>query len=745
MRINKKIQYDVKDEKKLQEKAKIIKQKIYKFLHKTLTINNASKPQIIAFYTSLTLGGISLTLAILGTLLYTLEQRERFDSAKQQAQRETARVALEIDRRLYFAQKSTLSIANDLTSGKLSDEQLLEQLKSGVEANDELLDIGVAYQPFAYKPDVKLYAPYYARIEGNIELFEVKVNYTKPKYAWYSNTINKGPNWGEPYLWNDTSVVSDPVVGFYTPFYDPNTQDRSPRGIVYGEYSLIQIRRAMESLDLGRTGYGFIISQTGTYLYHPNEELSKAQANVFDITYENKDEKLRELIVKAIKGTPVEANLTDEVTGQNSWLFLRTINRNGWVVGIVFIQDEILPDSSVTRRKLIALSIAYLWFAVFLSILLFQAYLGGVKRVALVSFVITIFFIVNIGFIWNLVLRARTYTATRNLLLSDTGVTQLLAPQIELSRELNQQEPLIIPTGVFIQSFDFTSPKDAFVTGYIWQEYEDGVHDDLSRGIILADAIEDSDYELREDYRHKKDGLEVIGWYFAYTLRMDFNFDYYPFDDKDLKIRILHQDFNNGNLNRRVILAPNLNSYNVINPRTTPGVDQEMVLGEWYLRDSFFEYVFKTYNTNFGLIDSVPKTNFPELQFTVILQRSFLGLFISKLGPMIVVLTLLFAVLLTCSREQTMEVLGAAAGFVFIVILDQVTVRQQIITKGVVYLEFFYFVVYLYIFLVTLNFILWSLKPDLPIFKYKDNFIFKALYWPSMMKILLLVTILVFI
>lgn len=746
MKINKQIKYDlIKHEIKPPKKAQIIKQKIYKFLHNKLTINNASKPQIIAFYTSLILGGISLTLAILGTLLYSLEQKQRFTDAKNKAQRATARVALEIDRRLYFAQKSTLSVANNLTSGKLSDGELLERLKSEIEANTELLDIGVAYKPFAYRPDVKLYAPYYARIDDQIELFETNINYTKPKYAWYTNTLNKGANWGEPYLWSDTSVVSDPVVGFYTPFYNPNTQDKSPRGIVYSEYSLGQIRQVMESLDLGRTGYGFIISKTGTYLYHPNEEYFKAQANVFDLTYEQKDEELRELIVRALQGTPVEANLTDDVTGQNSWLFLRTTNRNGWVVGIVFIQDEILPDSAVTRRKLIALSVAYLWFAVFLSILLFKAYLGGIKRIALVSFIMTTFFVANIAFVWSLVLRARTYTATRNILLSDTGVTQLLAPQIELSKELNQEEPLIVPTGVFIQSFDFTSPKDAFVTGYIWQEYEDGVHDDLSRGIILANAIEDSDYELREDYRHKKDGVEVIGWYFAYTLRMDFDFDYYPFDDKDLKIRIWHKDVNNGDLNRRVILAPSLNSYSVINPRTTPGIDQEMVLGEWYLRDSFFEYVFKTYNTNFGVLDSVPKTNFPELQFTFILQRSFLGLFISKLGPMIVVLTLLFAVLLTCDREQTMEVLGSAAGFVFIVILDQVTVRQQIITKGIVYLEYFYFVVYLYIFLVTLNFILWSLKPNLPIFKYKDNFVFKALYWPSMLKILLVITILVFV
>ncbi|NEQ36891.1 MAG: hypothetical protein F6K40_11625 [Okeania sp. SIO3I5] len=742
MKINKQIEEQPMKE---QNKYQKIITKIYLFLYKKLTINNASKPQIAAFYTSLILGGISLTFAILGSLLYTLEQKETFDNAKQQAQRATSRVALEIDRRLYFAQESAVSVANNLSSGKLSDGELLERLKLELEENIDFLDIGVAYKPFAYRSDVRFYAPYYARIDNKIELNETQFNYTKPKYAWYSNTLNKGPNWGEPYFWSDTNLSSDPVVGFFTPFYNPNTEDKSTRGIVYSEYSLTKILEIVQSLNLGRTGYGFIISETGTYLYHPNEEYFKAQVNVFDITYQQQDEKLRELIVKALKGTPVEANLTDKVTGQNSWLFLRQTNLNGWVVGIVFIQDEIIPDSAVTRQKLIALSLAYLWSAVFLSVLLFKAYLGGVKRISFLSFIISILFVINLGFVWNLVLKARTYTATRNLLLSDTGVRQLLAPQIELSKELNQEPPLVVPTGVFIQSFDLTSPKDAFVTGYIWQTYEDGVHDDLSRGIILADAIEDSDYELREDYRYKKDGLEVIGWYFAYTLRMDFNFSYYPFDDKDLKIRILHQDFNNGELNRRVILTPDFQSYTVINPRTAPGVDKEIVLGEWYLRDSFFEYVFKTYNTNFGVINAAPKTDFPELQFTVILQRSFLGLFIAKLGPMIVVLTLLFAVLLVSNPEQTMEVLGACAGFVFIVILDQVTVREQIITKGIVYLEYFYFVVYLYIFLVSVNFILWSLNPNLSLFKYKDNFIFKAIYWPTMLKVLLLMTILVFI
>ena len=56
MKIEKKIEYHPM---KKSEKYQKLKTKIYLFLHKILTINNASKPQIIAFYTSLILGGIS--------------------------------------------------------------------------------------------------------------------------------------------------------------------------------------------------------------------------------------------------------------------------------------------------------------------------------------------------------------------------------------------------------------------------------------------------------------------------------------------------------------------------------------------------------------------------------------------------------------------------------------------------------------------------------------------------------------
>lgn len=708
-----------------------------------------NKWQKLTFYTSLSLCTTTLLWATGNLLVYLQEQQQILTEARTSAKRQTVRAALEIDRELRLAKKTALAIANDLTSGRLNDAQVLSRLKAELEKKPQLLDVGVAYEPRAYDPNVRLYAPYYARIDNELQSLEVPYNYTRPKYAWYRNTLSKGAHWGEPYFWQDSSLFSQPAVGYYTPFYSQGDRKQRPRGIVYADYSVETISEIVKSLDLGRTGYGFLVSRTGNFLYHPNEEYVKSQANIFDLVYDRNESQVRplvDLVARALRGEPVEADLSDNITGQNSWVFLRQANQNGWVVGVVFIQEEVLPDNQTTRRQLILLSLAFMWFFVFLFSLLFRAEKGTSKRLWALSSTASLLFIAEIGFIWSLALKTRTYTSTRNLLLNETGVDQLLLPQVELSAKSNQKPPLLVPTGVYIQSLDFTSSNDVFVTGYIWQEYEDGIHDELERGFILPDAIDANDLEVTEAYRHKEedDDVEVIGWYVEATLRQDLDFSNYPFDYKDVKIRLLHADFNHRELNRQVILVPDLGGYQVINPRTKPGVNKDIVLGNWNLSDSFFEYRFKTYNTNFGIKSNVLKTNFPELHFTMVLQRDFIGPFISRVGPLFVVVILIFAMLLIADEEKALEVLAACAGFVFIVILDQIAVREQIVTKGILYFEYFYFVIYFYIFLVALNAILLISGPNTPFIQYKDNLISKLLYWPTLLKVLLVITILVF-
>ena len=107
----------------------------------------------------------------------------------------------------------------------------------------------------------------------------------------------------------------------------------------------------------------------------------------------------------------------------------------------------------------------------------------------------------------------------------------------------------------FCQSLQFFSSSDVLITGYIWQKYQDGIHDELSRGFLLPDAVSS---KTTEAYRYKEEDIEVIGWYVEATLRQNFDFSNYPFDHKDVKIRILHQDFNRHELERPVFLIPDL-------------------------------------------------------------------------------------------------------------------------------------------------------------------------------------------
>ncbi|MEC4893104.1 MAG: cache domain-containing protein [Oscillatoria sp. PMC 1051.18] len=707
---------------------------------------NEKNWQKIAFKTTRNFCLITLSLALFGALFYSWSQKRRFDAARLDAKRATVRVSLQLERELRFAQDIALAIANDLSSGRLSDEEVFARLELDIEKDPNLSDIGVAYAPYAYAEDVRLYAPSVTRVNNELQQSQLEAiyNYTRPKYLWYLNTKQRGPNWGEPYAELKNPESDDPIVGFYTPFYDSTGENKEFRGVVYTEYSLGKFQEIMNSLKLGRTGYGFILSESGIFLYHPNEEYVKSLENIFNITYEQESEDLRDNLIKALNNEPVETSLSDEVTGQSSWLFLRQIDLNGWTVGIVFIQDEILPDTLTTRRQVIWLSLAVLWCLISLSILILRAYLGNTKRLWIVSSIATLLFALEIGFIWYLALRGRNYTSTRDLLLSQTGVQQLLAPQVELSKRLNQEPPIYVPTGVFIQSLDFATSNDVFITGYIWQRYRPGIHDDLSQGFFLPDALDGNDLEIKEVYRVEENNSTVIGWYFEATIRQDFDFSYYPFDAKDVQIRIWHQDFNRQDLNRQVILVPDLISYPVINPKARPGIAEDIVLTKWNLADSFFEYEFKNYNTKFGVLNSVIKTRVPELHFTIVLQRDFIAPFISRVGPIMIVVSLLFALLLVSNDDNAMEVLGACGGFVFIVILDQITVREEIVTKGILYFEFFYFVLYFFIFLVAVLAILLLSEKKLGFVKYKNNLIPKLLFFPSIMKLLLIITILVF-
>ncbi len=81
-----------------------------------------------------------------------------------------------------------------------------------------------------------------------------------------------------------------------------------------------------------------------------------------------------------------------------------------------------------------------------------------------------------------------------------------------------------VKTGVYIQSLEYMGATDVNVSGYVWQLYEDGVHDAIEPapgeiGFILPERVNAGDGVIEEAYRLRRGNGDLIGWYFEQTLR----------------------------------------------------------------------------------------------------------------------------------------------------------------------------------------------------------------------------------
>ena len=258
-----------------------------------------------------------------------------------------------------------------------------------------------------------------------------------------------------------------------------------------------------------------------------------------------------------------------------------------------------------------------------------------------------------------------------------------------------QEKITPIATGIFLQSLDFSDSNDVAVTGYVWQRGE-------APGVILPEAVEGG---LSDEPAYVEDG--VTGWYFETTLRQSMEYRRFPFDQKEVWIRLWSSGFSDN-----VMLMPDFDSYRENLPGSRPGVAEAFVLPGWTLDQSYFAYRYYNYSTNFGVENVSGQSNSPELHFAVQLRRSLLDAFVAHIIPLAVVLGLLFLILWrgVLERLSATELVGASSGLFFVVLLAHIQLREQLQSPDIVYLECAYLLSYLFILLVALITVIESIR-----------------------------------
>jgi hypothetical protein len=405
-------------------------------------------------------------------------------------------------------------------------------------------------------------------------------------------------------------------------------------------------------------------------------------------------------------------------------------------------------DPGGANEDLIAILLALLALVLAVAVVVFRPERGELRGMTRTAAVWTGALLLALGVVWYpLDADVREEIGIGTPMLSQADVDAYLARYVPAPADGGGPAALAIPTGIMIQSIEFLNANNVQVSGFVWQKYDQTVPQEVSRGFVLPEAV-DNAYQTTQAYSVEENGVQTIGWRFHATIRQSFDYGRYPFDRQDIWLRLWHQDFDRG-----VILVPDFASYAEMDPASLPGLDPDFLYVGWTPESSNFSYVVNRYDTSFGYGASAQREDFPELYFNVDLKRRFLGPFFDHVLLTLAVAVLLFVILGLTTNDAELQqrfglntagVVGAASGLLFAVILKHSQIRGAIGSQQIAYLEILPMALYVIILLVAVNAILLASPIRVPLLEYKKNLLPVLAYWPFLLGMLLVVTIVVF-
>jgi hypothetical protein len=159
------------------------------------------------------------------------------------------------------------------------------------------------------------------------------------------------------------------------------------------------------------------------------------------------------------------------------------------------------------------------------------------------------------------------------------------------------------------------------------------------------------------------------------------------------------------------------------------------------------------YNATLGLVD-VPSVNpRPQMCFSLICQRTAIGELMSYLILILMSAIILFILLLSFSKHAeytelmgftNLNILTVVSGLLFVLIISQISLRENLDISGISYIESFYFIMYLLITGISINSILFIFGRGGRLIQYQHNLIPKLAYWPLFFILSLIATVVAF-
>ncbi len=734
-----------------------------------------------------------LSIGIAGSLFfsyqYHIERSKAFDEKNIIAFEETNAAAEKIEEQINYLIHEGKKLKKTLTgynfSGTAADNDIREHLtnllsKNKIRSEGKIFAVGVALNKGVFKsiesdpikPDKNDLKSWYSyQKNGRINIKGKTYNYTQSnskRTEWFTKAVEfKQPIWQEPKF---SSTSGTYIIGYSIPFYKTQ-QNNSIAGVITLNYSITELKSIMRARKFWRTGYGFIVSEKGNLIYHPNEQIAKQEvvsSRSNNTKYATKKDDLLSCFLSGsmCNKSVFKVNTTGQDSifeGKDSKVFSKEIPHTNWLLHVVFMKNELGYNSVLLHRiylgVVVSLTLSIVCFIIFI------AFTWHIKKhtpfnderafIWAVAIAISFAFMIGLGLIAK--------EANVNLLNENRDSFHLTDYEdienekniyLSYGKKIKQIHARFVKTGVLIQSIDHKSSDKLVITGFVWQKYNknkthdnDNVFSDEEKGVIFPDAV-DSKILYRyanRNYVDVSNGVETVGWYFNIQLTQSIDHNAYPFDSGLLSLRLQHINVANS-----VVLEPDLDAYPMINSTSKPGVKHNLILSGWDVISTYFSFNKSKYNTNFGINDYINRYNLAELYFNISVQRQFINPLITHVTPMIMVFLILFLLVLLATNDKhraekygsyPMVVIQSSSALLFATMLWHSSLRDELGSSGISYYECYYFLAYLMIAIVALNSVILANDKKVHFVDFEDNLLPRIFYWPFLTSILFFITL----
>ncbi|MCP5147145.1 MAG: cache domain-containing protein [Pseudomonadales bacterium] len=684
----------------------------------------------------------ALLLAALALTAYLIADFLRYEQARenqsiQLGEQAGTRVAEALDARLNAISARARAYAQEIVALD-SETQLLQSISEESQRFPLLLGVTVAFEPGQFGGRDR-YAPFFNKSRDEFQFVERSYDYTDPQLAtaeWYTTVIATGePQWSAPYYAEAAEAM---VVDYGVPLIDASGE---LIGMVDYTIALSDFTQIVDSLSIGESGYGFTYDAQGAILSHPNPDY------LLDNVFQEKDGKDRAILAKMQHERQGVVAYNSTYTYKYSWFFFRELESTGWKSVLVFAVDDLLGASDEGRRKIIHIALG-----VSLLLVAFMLLAMGTGKYTLVKLwwlvaAISIIVLGNIVLIWHLNLKTdfSLLDSNQERIVNQSILKKYVEQYDRDLHKLTNTTYTRVPTGIFVESYELNS-FEASIIGKLWMKYPLALYDRAPPAFYFpgVSAIESRGLAIELVSETPYEDHVLVTWKFRGTLEQDFSYQQFPFEQNDIRLLIFYPDFS-----RNILLVPDLDSYDVLNPSAKPGLSESISVPSSETISSFFTFEEIDYKTSFG--NETLVKNYPALTFNMVAKRIWLSPFIANIIPILIVALIMFIVLYVSSNKEegrtgltTMNVIQSSAGFLFILVLAHVNERNRIETPEIAYIELFYFSMYVFITLEAVALAALLRGTNWKLFTYRDNLALKLMFWPVLVSTWLALTLLRF-